>query len=118
MKKRIEYTVYGENETVISKGVCLAAEDSTQDILDDCGMDWDDVWSISTTELDACNEHINYKYLPTIELYEIISSSAQGDTVLAGEDAIYFDLPNDTDGEASISVITNLLNDAAKRIKS
>ena len=51
-KRKVEYTIYGENEAVLKQGECFArhGEYEMQDICDHAGIDFDDVWSMETTD--------------------------------------------------------------------
>jgi hypothetical protein len=50
-KRKVEYTIYGENDAVLKQGECFAryGEYEMQDICDHANIDFDDVWSMTTT---------------------------------------------------------------------
>lgn len=51
-KQKVDYIIFGENDSIIATGVCFArvGEWQMQDICDDAGVDMGDVWSMQTTD--------------------------------------------------------------------
>lgn len=51
-KRKVQYTIYGENEAILKHGECFARYDEyeMQDICDHASIHIEDVWSLATTE--------------------------------------------------------------------
>ncbi len=90
-KRKVKYVIYGENDSVLHEGECCARSGSheVRDILDHASIDFDDMWSIETTESDCaqCGEEKEPQDLVSLFLPQI---RKEGDVMALG-DMVLFD---------------------------